>query len=36
MAIVPSAASAAKEGHHCITPNGIDVNERWGVPEAST
>lgn len=34
MAIVPSTASAAKEGNHCITPTGTDVNERWEVTEA--
>jgi len=34
MAVVPTAASAAKEGNHCITPTGVDLNERWGVTEA--
>jgi hypothetical protein len=36
MAIVPTAALAAKEGNHCITPTGVDVNERWGSPKPSS
>lgn len=34
MAIAPSGASAAKEGNHCISPSGVDVNELWEVTEA--
>lgn len=35
MAISPSGASAArKDGNHCISPSGTDVNELWGVTEA--
>ena len=34
MTVAPSGAWAAKEGNHCISPTGTDLNELWGVTEA--